>query len=143
MALLDLASGQSFWKGMDYYEKKRVEKVLQINPQLFESEVKGSQGNIYHVTMDTKHPKKSTCNCPFAEGRRVICKHMVATYFTQFPQEVDRVMKEIEEQEEVIDTRRQEREKEIKAYVHSLSKQELRNRLLTYLLEEMTDRNHF
>ena len=92
MALLDLASGQSFWKGMDYYEKKRVEKVLQINPQLFESEVKGSQGNIYHVTMDTKHPKKSTCNCPFAEGRRVICKHMVATYFTQFPQEVDRLI---------------------------------------------------
>ena len=58
MALLDLARGQSFWKGMDYYEKKRVEKILQINPQLFESEVKGSHGNIYHVIMDTKQPKK-------------------------------------------------------------------------------------
>ena len=92
MALLDLARGQSFWKGMDYYEKKRVEKILQINPQLFESEVKGSHGNIYHVIMDTKQPKKSISNCLFSQGRRVICKHMVATYFTQFPQEVDRLI---------------------------------------------------
>ena len=47
---------------------------------------------------------------PFAKGQKVICKHMAATYFTQFPQE-------IEEQNEIIDTQRQEREQEVKVYM--------------------------
>ncbi|NMB97839.1 MAG: hypothetical protein GYA02_14710 [Clostridiaceae bacterium] len=33
------------------------------------------------------HPRKSKCNCPHADGRRVICKHMIALYFTVFPKE--------------------------------------------------------
>lgn len=143
MGFLDLASGQSFWKGMDYYEQLRVENVIQINPQLFESEVEGSKGKRYHVTMNVKQPKKSTCNCAFAQGRRVICKHMVATYLTQFPREVARVLKEIEEDNEKIDAENQDRRVEIKEYVFSLSKQELRDRLLRYMLDEMSNRNQF
>lgn len=60
---------------------------------------------------------------------------MAATYFTQFPQE-------IEEQNEIIDTQRQEREQEVKVYVHSVTKQELRDHLLAYILKEMGDRDH-
>ena len=35
--------------------------------------------------LNIEHPRSSTCNCPFAEDRRVICKHVVATYFEAVP----------------------------------------------------------
>lgn len=34
------------------------------------------------VHRETRHPRKSFCNCPFADGRRVVCKHMITLYFT-------------------------------------------------------------
>lgn len=33
-----------------------------------------------------EHPRKSICNCPHADGRRVICKHMIALLFTASPE---------------------------------------------------------
>ena len=45
----------------------------------------GVKNNFYDTTIDFLHPKRSACNCPFAEGRRVICKHMIALYFTAVP----------------------------------------------------------
>lgn len=45
-----------------------------------------SSNNKYVVHIDKKHPRKSKCNCPFADGRRVVCKHMIALYFTAEPQ---------------------------------------------------------
>mgnify|MGYP002644725577 CR=1 FL=1 len=45
-----------------------------------------SGNNKYVVHIDKMHPRKSKCNCPFADGRRVVCKHMIALYFTAEPQ---------------------------------------------------------
>ena len=33
---------------------------------------------MYDITIDVARPRKSICNCLFAEERGVICKHMVA-----------------------------------------------------------------
>ena len=38
--------------------------------------------------MDIKHPIKSKCNCPHANDRGIICKHIVSLYFTIFPEEL-------------------------------------------------------
>ena len=48
--------------------------------------VRGSNDAVYDVTTDTVHSKKSVCNCPFVEGRRVIRKHMVALNLGIFPE---------------------------------------------------------
>lgn len=30
--------------------------------------------------IDTEHPKKSKCNCPHAEGKKIVCKHKTTRY---------------------------------------------------------------
>ena len=136
MGLIDLASGNSLWRGMEYYEGKKVVSVKQTGESEYEGIVNGSSQEPYHVVIDIDHPKKSKCTCPFADGRRVICKHMVATYFSVFPKEAERINKEAEEYEAEEEKRWEEERKEIEKYVNSLSKQELRNALICYMMEE-------
>lgn len=99
MAFLDIASGNSLWRGVDYFHEKKVRSVEPKGVGEYSAEVSGSGSEIYHVEIDIKHPKRSTCNCKFAEGRRVICKHMVAAYFTVFPEEEVRIQREAQEAE--------------------------------------------
>lgn len=136
MGLIDLASGKSLWRGMDYYEKKMVIAVRKVEGSKYAGIVKGSEDNEYDVILDIEHPRRSTCTCPFADGRRVVCKHMVAAYFTIFPDEAKRIVKEAEEYEIEFEKQQENERKEIKKYVYSLSKAELREQLLNYMLDE-------
>jgi len=140
MGLIDLPSGNSLWRGMDYYEEKKVLSVKQTDKNIFKSEVIGSSHDPYQVTINIDYPRKSKCNCPFAEGRRVVCKHMVATYFTVFPEEAKRINYEAEEYEKEEELRYQEEYKEIEKYVNSLTKQELREQLMSYIIDESEKR---
>ena len=90
--------------------------------------VKGT--NNYNVHLDIEHPRKSLCNCPLANGKRIICKHIVATYFTAFPNEAvsfeeeqNRLQEEYEKEQE------EEYDKAIK-YLNRMSKQELIEELI-------------
>ena len=85
--------------------------------------------------IDTNHPKKSTCNCLHAEGKRIVCKHKVALFFTAFPKEADGYIAEIEEYEREVEEREQENYDLIVKYVKSSSKEELRNALINALME--------
>ena len=85
MGIISLASGNSCWIGLDYYKNKKITELNKINENEYESVVKGT--NNYNVHLDIEHPRKSTCNCPLANGKRIICKHIVATYFTALPRE--------------------------------------------------------
>ena len=85
MGIISLASRSSCWRGLDYYKEKRVVELNKINENEYSSIVKGT--NNYNVHLDIEHPRKSSCNCPLANGKRIICKHIVATYFTAFPNE--------------------------------------------------------
>lgn len=98
--------------------------------------MRGNKNKLYHVLIDIEHPRKSKCTCPFADGRRVICKHMVATYFTVFPEEAKRVIEEAEEYEKEEEQHQQEEYQEIEKYVNSLTLNELRERLILYMIEE-------
>ena len=70
--------------------------------------------------IDIEHSKKSTCTCPHAEGTRRVCKHKVALFFSVFPEEADRALREAEEREAYEEKRWQEEYKGLERYVNSL-----------------------
>ena len=143
MNILTLSSNKSLWKGYQYYVENLVSHINWINDTEFNAEVSNGEDKIYQVHLDITHPRKSTCNCPYADGRMIICKHKIATYFTIFPEEARAYIEEVEAYEEESKKRYQaylkEQEKhfqEIKNYVYHLSKQELREQLINCLISE-------
>ncbi|MDD3360802.1 MAG: SWIM zinc finger family protein [Hespellia sp.] len=99
MGLIEVASGNSVWRGMDYYNDKKVLSWEKTGDGTFDGIVSGSENQRYQVHVDKGHPRKSTCSCPFAKGRRVVCKHMIAMFFTAEPQAAVNFLKEVEEWE--------------------------------------------
>ena len=99
--------------------------------------------NKYTVHVNKFHPRKSTCNCPFADGRRVVCKHMIALYFTAEPHAATDFMKEVEKWEEEEELREQEHYEDLRQYVKSLSKTELQEQLLDALIQLEERRDYY
>ena len=128
MGIISLASGNSCWRGLDYYKGKKIIELNKINENVYESVVKGT--NNYNVHLDIEHPRKSTCDCPLARGKRIICKHIVATYFEALPREAEEFEKEQERlQEEYEKEKEGEYDKAIK-YLNKMAKKELINELI-------------
>lgn len=140
MKLMNLANNNSFWRGVDYHHEKRVVSWEKVDKNSYTGKVKGSRGKIYDVTIDPLHPRKSVCNCPFADGRRVICKHMVALDLGIFPEKEQQMMDYIEEQNELYEQeyekKMQKRQEEVVEYVMSLSKAELREKLIERIMND-------
>lgn len=137
MGLIDLASSNSLWRGIDYYQSKNVKKIKKISDDEYNSIVSGTEE--YNVHIDINHPRKSTCTCPFADGRRVICKHMVATFFTIYPEEAERIIKEEQEYEEEEERLFEEHLEEVRKYVNGLTEDEVRALLIDKLMDEWYD----
>lgn len=136
MGLLELASGNSIWRGIDYYNKKKVISWEKVTQDYYSGIVAGSSGESYTVYIDKQHPRKSTCNCAFANGRRVICKHMLAVLFTAEPEVAEEFLKEVEKYEAEEEKREQQHYEDLEAYVKSLSKSELQEQLLNALIQK-------
>ena len=139
MALIDLASSNSLWRGIDYFESNKVKEIEKINDNEYKSIVSGSSD--YNVFINLNHPRKSTCSCPFAEGRRVICKHMVATYFKIYPEEAKRLIDEQVAYEMEEEQLYEEHCNEVKEYVASLTEEEAKTMLIERLIDEWNDDN--
>ena len=135
MGLVEIASNNSVWRGMDYYDNKKVVSWEPSGVGIYDGVVLGSGDNVYSVHIDTEHPRKSFCNCPFADGRRVVCKHMIALYFTAEPKAAEDFLKEVEKWEAEEEERERQHYEDIKEYVKSLSKMELQEQLLDALLQ--------
>ena len=88
MSILNCASSASVYRGYDYYINKHVTDIIKIDSTKYEGYVNGNTKNAYFVKIDTEHPRKSHCDCPYATGNTV-CKHMVALYFSAFPEETE------------------------------------------------------
>lgn len=99
----------------------------------FQAAVSGTQQTPYEVLIDLEHTRRSTCTCPHAAGRRVICKHMVATYFTIFPEEAENYYAEVQKAEEEWERHQEELANKLAQYVHGLKKQEAQRLLLEVL----------
>lgn len=135
MSLLSAASYASVRWGYDYFTEKKVCSLTKKSDTQFAAFVKGGGREPYSVLIDVEHPRKSACTCPHASGRRIICKHMVATFFTAFPEEAKRFYGEVVAQEEEEERRQEEREDKLIAYIGKCKKQELQQMLLQLLFD--------
>lgn len=135
MGLLDLASGNSLWRGYDYFEEKKVQDVRKIEDGCYEGVVSGSGKKLYHVTINLPHPRTSKCNCPHADGKRIICKHMAAMYFTVFPEEAKRFYEEVIAAQEEEEKQQEELENKLITFVSKMKKDELQQALLEMLFD--------
>lgn len=125
MGLIDLASGNSLWRGYDYYQENKVNRYNQLSQYEYEGIISGSNTKKYNVFIDVEHPRKSKCNCPHAKDKRIICKHMVALYFTIFPKEAEKLIEDSTKYEEQEEERLEKLYTDTHKYIHSLSKKEL------------------
>ena len=135
MSILTVASGQSVYYGYEYAQEKKVRHIEKVNEEEFAAIVSGSNGNTYDVRINTEHVRKSQCTCPHAAGKRIVCKHMVAVYFTALPEEARKYIRELEEYWEEEEERKQELEEKLIAHIHKMKKSELQEALLQLLYE--------
>ena len=87
MSILNIASSRSVYRGYDYYKNGNVISYIQLSDFEYEGKVQGINKEAYHVMINTKHPKSSSCDCSFANGN-TICKHMVALFFAISPEDL-------------------------------------------------------
>lgn len=135
MELYRSASLQSQFGGYDYFENKKILSFKHVEGSTYKGKVKG-RNRVYNVTIDIEHPKKNShCNCPHAEGTKIVCKHMVALYFAIFPEKAKQFMKEIDEHNKKVEEYEQELEIKMQKYIKSMSKKELEESLLDCLYQ--------
>lgn len=125
MGLIDVASGNSVWRGLDYFKENKVLKHKKLNDVEYEGIVIGSNNKNYNVIMNIKHPRKSKCDCPHAKDRRIICKHIIALYFKTFPNEVNIFLKEVENAQKEYEEYEDEVYNKTIKYINSMTKAEL------------------
>ncbi len=135
MGLLECASGLSVWRGYECFKEKKVQSIKQVDKSVFIATVQGSASTPYSVELHIDHPRKSTCNCPHANGRRIICKHIVAVYFTVLPDEAEKFYKEALVNDEVEEKRQDALAKRVIRCVHKMGKNELQQALLEVLFD--------
>ncbi len=138
---LQLASGSSLWHGLDYFKEKRVQAFVTTDVG-YEGVIRGT--DIYHVSINIANPRRSTCDCPFAKGRRVICKHMVALLFTAEPEQAVALEKEAEDWEREAEEEWKAKCEQIRKEVMSMTKKQLQQCLINQRIwEEEQKRNRW
>ena len=135
MGLLECASGASVWRGYDYYKEKKVVTLEETEANIFAAKVSGNSSEPYSVELHIDHPRKSKCNCPHADGKRIICKHIVAAYFTVLPEEADKFYAEAMAYQAEDEKRQDEFSDKVCHYVWHMKKNELQDALLQLLFD--------
>ena len=135
MGMIECTSGASLWRGYDYYKENKVKNLTETSPGLFTADVEGNSDEPYVVEIDITHPRKSKCNCPHADGKRIVCKHMMAVYFTAFPEEAQRIYNEAMTYQEQADKRAEELYEKVRQFVWKMKKSEAQQALLEVLFD--------
>lgn len=133
MSLLTAASTESQWRGYEYFKAHKVSQITEIEDGRYSAQVSGSNAASYSVVIDLNHVRRSSCTCPHAAGRRVICKHMIATFFSVFPTAAAEYHADILKSEEEWESYQDELYNKLVKYVHSLKKQKAQQLLLEVL----------
>lgn len=133
MSLLSSSSTESRWRGYEYFKDKRVSTLQRLGDMRFHASVRGGGKEPYTVLIDLEHVRQSSCTCPHAAGRRVICKHMVATFFAAFPEAAEKYYAEVQKAQEEWEDYQEERYDQYIKYVRGLKKKDAQDRLLEVL----------
>lgn len=135
MGLLDVASSASMWRGYEYYTEHKVLAHDKVSDTEYMGIVRGSEGRQYTAFIDVEHSRKSHCDCPFAAGRRVVCKHQIVLYFTAFPKEAKKYKKEVDEYEEEQQYRAEHINELVEMFINKQTKAQLREILMDVLYD--------
>ena len=135
MGLLECASGASVWRGYDYYKEKKVVSLEVTGENIYSATVAGSSSEPYSVELHIDHPRKSKCNCPHGDGKRIICKHIVARYFTVLPKEAEKFYAEAMAYQEEEEKHQEELSDKVIEYVGKMKKVDLCQSLLELLFD--------
>ena len=135
MGLLDVASGASMRRGYEYYTEHKVLVHDKVSDAEYMGIVRGSERRQYTAFIDVEHPRKSHCDCPFAAGRRVVCKHQIALYFTAFPKEAKKYKKEVDEYEEEQQYLAEHINELVEMFINKQTKAQLREILMDVLYD--------
>lgn len=135
MGLLECASGASLWRGYDYFKANKVLSIKKSDENSFYAEVSGNSDKPYSVELHIDHPRKSKCSCPHADGKRIICKHMIAVYFTAHPNEAEKFYEETIAYQEEEEQREEELYDKVCHYVWKMKKDEAQQALLELLFD--------
>ena len=138
MAVIDLASSKSVWRGLDYYKQNKVKSWEDNCDGTYDGVVVGSGNEEYHIHLDMTHPRKSSCDCPLAKGKKIICKHIVAVSFCVDSSEEDRFKNEKTLYTSEEDERRSKKYDKYISYAKSCPKGEL-NRLYAEAMVELDE----
>jgi len=128
MGIISSASGLSCWRGLDYYKNKKIKNIKKISDIEYTSIVSGNEE--YSVYLNVKNPRKSTCNCPLANGKRIICKHIVATYFNVIPGSAKEFEEEQNRLQEKYEEYQENEYKNVIKFINKMSKRELIEELI-------------
>lgn len=135
MGILECASVASVSRGYDYYKERKVICFAEMTGNIYSARVVGSSNEPYSVELHIDHPRKSKCSCPHADGKRIICKHIVATYFAVLPEEAERFYAEAIAYEEEEEKQADELADKVCDYVWQMKKSELQQALLQLLFD--------
>ena len=127
MRLVNLASYDSAWRGYEYYKAGKVISYEQVEDGVYNGKVQGSDNAVYNVTLDLNKVRNTSCDCPFAKGRRIICKHAIALYFTIFPKGAEEYKKQVDKEQAEYEEWENSLPDRVEAYVRKLSKKELQD----------------
>lgn len=135
MGILERASSASVWRGYDCYMEKRVLSIQELESDVYAAAIAGNRVHPYTAELHVCHPRKSKCNCPHANGKRIVCKHIVAVYFSLFPAEAEKFYAQAIAYAEEEEKREEERFENMCAYVYKMKKNELQQALLQLLAD--------
>jgi len=145
MSIFTKASNSSYWRGYDYFKEGNITDFKKVGDDVYTAKVKGTK--TYEVKVDLKHPLNSSCTCPFVEGNKKICKHMIAVAFKASPDERYKAKKAIEDYEyemnhidDLVKKIMEKKRKKIKSEIKSLSAKEAKERLANILINEEYDK---
>lgn len=127
MSLLTCASGNSVYRGYDYYNMGKVILFEDIGDGQFKGFVDSNTDKPYEVFIDIYHPRKSYCNCLHANGKRIVCKHQVALFFKAFHEKSEKYKVELEAYYDYEEKRHEDEEVAISRFLDKCKKSELQN----------------
>ena len=83
--------------------------------------------------MNIEHPRSSKCNCPHANGKKIVCKHIVALYFMVFPKEAKKFEEDAEKAMLEYEEYQEQLYNNVEKRIYSMSRGELQEALLDVL----------
>lgn len=128
MGIISSASGSSCWRGLDYHKNNKIKNIKRISNIEYSSVAFGTLD--YNVYLNLEKVRKSTCNCPLANGKKIICKHIVATYFSVVPNSAIEFEKEQEKLQEEYELYQDNEYKNAIKYINEMNKKDLVEELL-------------